>query len=100
MAHLEKAKVWTAEEIRLVAAYITRAFNEMQVYGNNTLVCKKLLTSPKLSTNNLIASFQERLVVFLSGRIEAEKITTNSSRRRIHARTNNNPMQNNLNGVY
>lgn len=79
MAHLEKAKVWTAEEIRLVAAYITRAFNEMQVYGNNTL---------------------ERLVVFLSGRIEAEKITTNSSRRRIHARTNNNPMQNNLNGVY
>lgn len=63
-----------------VVCKITQTYDEMQSYVNNAL---------------------ERLAIFLSGRMEAEKITTTNPRRRIHTRaTNNNPMQNNLNGVY
>lgn len=55
---------------------------------------------------------QERLASFLSGRIEAEKVsgnrssatsssTTSSARRRLEAQENNTPSShNNINGVY
>ncbi|XP_055373825.1 lipid storage droplets surface-binding protein 1 [Condylostylus longicornis] len=75
---LTELKNKTAVRAEGVVSKVTETYDEMQAYANNAL---------------------EHLAIFLSGRIEAEKITTTNPRRRIHTRTNN-PMQNNLNGVY
>lgn len=79
--HLEKAKNVTVSEATGLMHKLQNTYDELQNQTNLAL---------------------ERLAVFLSGRLEAEKITTSSDnpRRRIQNRTNNNPLNNSINGVY
>lgn len=78
--HLEKAKNVTITEATGLVHKIQHTYDELQNQTNLAL---------------------ERLAVFLSGRLEAEKITTSDNpRRRIQSRTNNNPMHTSINGVY
>lgn len=79
--HLEKAKNATVSEATGLMHKLQNTYDELQNQTNLAL---------------------ERLAVFLSGRLEAEKITTSSDnpRRRIQNRTNNNPLNNSINGVY
>lgn len=79
--HLEKAKNVTVSEATGLMHKLQKTYDELQNQTNLAL---------------------ERLAVFLSGRLEAEKITTSSDnpRRRIQNRTNNNPLNNSINGVY
>uniref|UniRef100_A0A182LXY9 Lipid storage droplets surface-binding protein 1 n=1 Tax=Anopheles culicifacies TaxID=139723 RepID=A0A182LXY9_9DIPT len=78
--HLEKAKAATLSEASGLVHRIQHTYDDLQNQTNLAL---------------------ERLAVFLSGRLEAEKITTSGNpRRRIQPRTNNNPMNSNINGVY
>lgn len=79
-AHLEHVKSAvisnTTEKIRK----LQRSYDELQIHANLAL---------------------ERLAVFLSGRLEAEKITTSDNpHRRIQNRTNHNPVHSSINGVY
>ncbi|XP_055902619.1 lipid storage droplets surface-binding protein 1 isoform X2 [Eupeodes corollae] len=65
------------------------------------LITKSLTFYGNLS--NLTSSYLERVAIFLSGRIEAEKISTNTistPRRRIQPRQNDTPTHNNINGIY
>ncbi|XP_061498082.1 lipid storage droplets surface-binding protein 1 isoform X7 [Anopheles gambiae] len=78
--HLEKAKAATLSEASGLVHRIQHTYDDLQNQTNLAL---------------------ERLAVFLSGRLEAEKITTSGNpRRRIQPRTNSNPMNSNINGVY
>ncbi|XP_035894830.1 lipid storage droplets surface-binding protein 1 isoform X6 [Anopheles stephensi] len=78
--HLEKAKAATLSEASGLVNRIQHTYDDLQNQTNLAL---------------------ERLAVFLSGRLEAEKITTSGNpRRRIQPRTNSNPMNSNINGVY
>lgn len=78
--HLEKAKDVTVSEATGLMHKLQNTYDELQNQTNLAL---------------------ERLAVFLSGRLEAEKITTSDNpRRRIQNRTNNNPLNNSINGVY
>lgn len=78
--HLEKAKNLTVSEATGLMHKLQNTYDELQNQTNLAL---------------------ERLAVFLSGRLEAEKITTSDNpRRRIQNRTNNNPLNNSINGVY
>lgn len=78
--HLEKAKNVTVTEATGLMHKLQNTYDELQNQTNLAL---------------------ERLAVFLSGRLEAEKITTSDNpRRRIQNRTNNNPLNNSINGVY
>lgn len=80
VVHLEKAKNATISEATGLMHRIQNAYDELQNQTNLAL---------------------ERLAVFLSGRLEAEKITTSDNpRRRIQNRTNHNPMHTSINGVY
>ncbi|XP_055849785.1 lipid storage droplets surface-binding protein 1 isoform X2 [Episyrphus balteatus] len=66
-----------------------------------SLINKSLTFYGNLS--NLTSTYLERVAIFLSGRIEAEKIsttTTSAPRRRIQPRQNNAPTHNNINGIY
>lgn len=79
-AHLEKAKNATITEATGLMHRIQHTYEDLQNQTNLAL---------------------ERLAVFLSGRLEAEKITTSDNpRRRIQNRANNNPMHSSINGVY
>lgn len=79
-AHLENAKNATITEASGLLNRIQHTYEELQNQTNLAL---------------------ERLAVFLSGRLEAEKITTTDNpRRRIQNRANNNPMHASINGVY
>lgn len=79
-AHLENAKNATITEATGLMHRIQHTYEELQNQTNLTL---------------------ERLAVFLSGRLEAEKITTTDNpRRRIQNRAHNNPMHASINGVY
>lgn len=79
-AHLENAKNATITEATGLMHRIQHTYEELQNQTNVTL---------------------ERLAVFLSGRLEAEKITTTDNpRRRIQNRAHNNPMHASINGVY
>lgn len=79
-AHLENAKNATITEATGLMHRIQHVYEELQNQTNLAL---------------------ERLAVFLSGRLEAEKITTTDNpRRRIQNRANNNPMHSSINGVY
>lgn len=79
-AHLEKAKNVTITEATGLMHRIQHTYEDLQNQTNLAL---------------------ERLAVFLSGRLEAEKITTSDNpRRRIQNRSNNNPMHSSINGVY
>ncbi|GAB0093110.1 Lipid storage droplets surface-binding protein 1 [Sergentomyia squamirostris] len=78
MAHLEKVTVRLQHGASNVYYSFHAFYDAIQLYATNAL---------------------ERLAIFLSGRLEAEKITS-SPRRRIPASTNNNQMHNNINGVY
>lgn len=78
--HLEKAKAATLSEASGLMHKIQHTYDDLQNQTNLAL---------------------ERLAVFLSGSLEAEKITTSGNpRRRIQTRPNNNPMNSNINGVY
>lgn len=78
--HLEKAKNLTVSEATGLMHKLQNTYDELQNQTNLAL---------------------ERLAVFLSGRLEAEKITTSDNpRRRIQNPTNNNPLTNSINGVY
>lgn len=77
--HLEKAKNLTVSEATGLMHKLQNTYDELQNQTNLAL---------------------ERLAVFLSGRLEAEKITTDNPRRRIQNRTNNNSLNNSINGVY
>lgn len=64
-----------------------------------TLINKSLSFYGNLS--NLTSNYLERVAIFLSGRIEAEKISINTtSTPRRQARHNNTPAHNNINGIY
>ncbi|KFB41136.1 AGAP002890-PA-like protein [Anopheles sinensis] len=77
--HLEKAKNATLSEASGLVHRIQHTYDDLQNQTNLAL---------------------ERLAVFLSGRLEAEKITTSGNpRRRIQPRPNSNPMNSNINGV-
>lgn len=79
-AHLENAKNATITEATGLMHRIQHTYEELQNQTNLAL---------------------ERLAVFLSGRLEAEKITTTDNpRRRIQNRANHNPMHSSINGVY
>uniref|UniRef100_A0A1L8DZ84 Putative lipid storage droplets surface-binding protein 1 n=1 Tax=Nyssomyia neivai TaxID=330878 RepID=A0A1L8DZ84_9DIPT len=78
MAHLDKVKVRVVKGANGVYQRVYSVYDAIQRYATNAL---------------------ERLAIFLSGRLEAEKITS-SPRRRLPAGTNNNQMHNNINGVY
>jgi len=71
---VKEIKSKTIEGAEGVKDKITRSYDEMEAYANNAL---------------------EKLAIFLSGRIEAEKISTNNPRRRVSHRVHGN-----LNGVY
>lgn len=80
VAHLEKAKTATITEATGLKTRLQHTYEDLQNQTNLAL---------------------ERLAVFLSGRLEAEKITTSDNpRRRIQNRANNNPMHSSINGVY
>lgn len=80
VAHLEKAKDATITEATGLMHRIQHTYEDLQNQTNLAL---------------------ERLAVFLSGRLEAEKITTSDNpRRRIQNRAHNNPMHSSINGVY
>lgn len=80
VAHLESAKNATITEATGLMHRIQHTYEELQNQTNLAL---------------------ERLAVFLSGRLEAEKITTaDNPRRRIQNRANHNPMHTSINGVY
>ncbi|XP_058128897.1 lipid storage droplets surface-binding protein 1 isoform X2 [Anopheles coustani] len=77
--HLDKAKNATLSETSGLVHRIQHTYDDLQNQTNLAL---------------------ERLAVFLSGRLEAEKITTSGNpRRRIQPRPNSNPMNSNINGV-
>lgn len=79
-AHLENAKNATITEATGLMHRIQHTYEELQNQTNLAL---------------------ERLAVFLSGRLEAEKITTTDNpRRRIQNRAHHNPMHTSINGVY
>lgn len=82
--HLEKAKNLTVSEATGLMHKLQNTYDELQNQTNLAL---------------------ERLAVFLSGRLEAEKIPSDNPRRRVQNRTNNNPLNNSINvygvnGVY
>lgn len=82
--HLEKAKNLTVSEATGLMHKLQNTYDELQNQTNLAL---------------------ESLAVFLSGRLEAEKIPSDNPRRRIQNRTNNNPLNNSINaygvnGVY
>lgn len=79
--HLDAAKSNTLHQLQKIVAHVQNTYDELTQYTNSVL---------------------ERLAIFLSGRLEAEKITTATPmRRRVQIRTNDNPVQqNNINGGY
>uniref|UniRef100_A0A182P7R7 Lipid storage droplets surface-binding protein 1 n=1 Tax=Anopheles epiroticus TaxID=199890 RepID=A0A182P7R7_9DIPT len=77
--HLEKAKAATLSEASGLVHRIQHTYDDLQNQTNLAL---------------------ERLAVFLSGRLEAEKITTSGNTRRRIQPGANNPMNSNINGVY
>lgn len=78
LAHLENVKQFIMREVREMRGLISNKSNEIQLYTTHVL---------------------ERFAIFLSGRMEPEKITGNS-RRRIYPAETNNAVHNNINGVY
>uniref|UniRef100_A0A336LF06 CSON004420 protein n=1 Tax=Culicoides sonorensis TaxID=179676 RepID=A0A336LF06_CULSO len=62
-AHLETVKDRTVKEVNAVVARAHKKYDDLQTYGN---------------------MFLERLAIFLSGRLEAEKISPNPRRRAKH----------------
>lgn len=77
VAHLEKVRDKILAEIQALRGRAHSYYEHLQNYTTNYL---------------------ERLATFLSGRLEAEKISSSPSNRRIP--TLNNPSQNNINGIY
>uniref|UniRef100_A0A336MG51 CSON001191 protein n=1 Tax=Culicoides sonorensis TaxID=179676 RepID=A0A336MG51_CULSO len=75
-AHLETVKDRTVKEVNAVVARAHKKYDDLQTYGN---------------------MFLERLAIFLSGRLEAEKISPNPRRRAI--RRAHNPQSSNNNPV-
>uniref|UniRef100_A0A8D8I8R6 Lipid storage droplets surface-binding protein 1 n=3 Tax=Culex pipiens TaxID=7175 RepID=A0A8D8I8R6_CULPI len=102
--HLEKAKNVTVSEATGLMHKLQNTYDELQNQTN--LALHGQLSLAKIETHHDFVHWMllklERLAVFLSGRLEAEKITTSSDnpRRRIQNRTNNNPLNNSINGVY
>uniref|UniRef100_A0A182VYP4 Lipid storage droplets surface-binding protein 1 n=1 Tax=Anopheles minimus TaxID=112268 RepID=A0A182VYP4_9DIPT len=100
--HLEKAKAATLSEASGLVHRIQHTYDDLQNQTN--LALHGQLSLANIDRHDFIHWLLlkvERLAVFLSGRLEAEKITTSGNpRRRIQPRTNNNPMNSNINGVY
>ncbi|XP_041766382.1 lipid storage droplets surface-binding protein 1 isoform X1 [Anopheles merus] len=100
--HLEKAKAATLSEASGLVHRIQHTYDDLQNQTN--LALHGQLSLANIDRHDFIHWLLlkvERLAVFLSGRLEAEKITTSGNpRRRIQPRTNSNPMNSNINGVY
>ncbi|XP_035894828.1 lipid storage droplets surface-binding protein 1 isoform X4 [Anopheles stephensi] len=100
--HLEKAKAATLSEASGLVNRIQHTYDDLQNQTN--LALHGQLSLANIDRHDFIHWLLlkvERLAVFLSGRLEAEKITTSGNpRRRIQPRTNSNPMNSNINGVY
>ncbi|XP_053679755.1 LOW QUALITY PROTEIN: lipid storage droplets surface-binding protein 1 [Anopheles nili] len=100
--HLEKAKAATLSEASGLMHKIQHTYDDLQNQTN--LALHGQLSLANIDRHDFIHWLLlklERLAVFLSGSLEAEKITTSGNpRRRIQTRPNNNPMNSNINGVY
>ncbi|XP_035780119.1 lipid storage droplets surface-binding protein 1-like isoform X3 [Anopheles albimanus] len=100
--HLEKAKNATLSEASGFVHRIQHTYDDLQNQTNLALHGK--LSLANIDRHDFIHWLLlkvERLAVFLSGRLEAEKITTSGNpRRRIQPLTTSNPMNTNINGVY
>ncbi|XP_052870912.1 lipid storage droplets surface-binding protein 1-like [Anopheles cruzii] len=100
--HLEKAKNATLSEASGLVNRIQLTYDDLQNQTNLALHGKP--SSRSINRHDIFhwALLKvERLAVFLSGRLEAEKITTSGNpRRRIQPLPNSNPMNSNINGVY
>uniref|UniRef100_A0AAG5CXT5 Lipid storage droplets surface-binding protein 1 n=1 Tax=Anopheles atroparvus TaxID=41427 RepID=A0AAG5CXT5_ANOAO len=99
--HLEKAKNATLSEASGLVHRIQHTYDDLQNQTN--LALHGQLSLSNIDRHDFIHWLLlkvERLAVFLSGRLEAEKITTSANpRRRIQPRPNSNPMNSNINGV-
>ncbi|XP_055628305.1 lipid storage droplets surface-binding protein 1 isoform X2 [Toxorhynchites rutilus septentrionalis] len=103
VVHLERVKAATVNEATGIVHRIQHTYDELQNQTN--LALHGQLSLAKIDTHQDCVYWMllklERLAVFLSGRLEAEKITTSDNpRRRIQNRPNNNPMHTSINGVY
>ncbi|XP_050083923.1 lipid storage droplets surface-binding protein 1 isoform X2 [Anopheles aquasalis] len=100
--HLEKAKNATLSEASGLVHRIQHTYDDLQNQTN--LALHGQLSLANIDRHDFIHWLLlkvERLAVFLSGRLEAEKITTSGNpRRRIQPLTASNPMNPNINGVY
>ncbi|XP_049547820.1 lipid storage droplets surface-binding protein 1 isoform X2 [Anopheles darlingi] len=99
--HLEKAKNATISEATGFVHRIQHTYDDLQNQTN--LALHGQLSLANIDRHDFIHWLLlkvERLAVFLSGRLEAEKITTSGNpRRRIQTLTSSNPMNSNINGV-